>query len=62
MEAPLVSKKRNVWGILFFAITLDPQFVKIDDHTYQSPDYNDAVDKIDITVESGAGDVNVITK
>ena len=43
-------------------LTIDTQFTKIDDHTYQSPDYSHAADKIDITVESGAGDVNVITK
>lgn len=43
-------------------LTIDPQFTKIDDHIYQSPDYTSAADKIEITVESGAGDVNVITK
>jgi hypothetical protein len=43
-------------------LTIDPQFTKIDDHTYQSPDYPNEVDKIEITAESGAGDVSVITK
>jgi hypothetical protein len=43
-------------------LTIDPQFTKNDDHTYQSPDYTNAADKIEITVESGAGDVTVITK
>ncbi len=43
-------------------LIIDPQFTKIDDHTYQSPDYPNAADKIEITVESGAGDVSVIAK
>jgi hypothetical protein len=43
-------------------LTIDPQFTKIDEHTYQSPNYDHATDKLEITVESGAGDVNVITK
>lgn len=43
-------------------LTIDPQFTKIDDHTYQSPDYTNAADKFEITVESGAGNVSVITK
>ncbi len=43
-------------------LVLDPQFTKTDDVTYQSPGYDSAADKIEITVESGAGDVSVITK
>lgn len=43
-------------------LTIDPQFSKIDDNTYQSPDYDNAVDRIEISVESGAGDVSVNTK
>ncbi len=42
-------------------LAIDPQFVKIDDHTYQSPGYAGAAVKIEITVESGAGNVSVIT-
>lgn len=35
------------------------QFSQIDKNTYQSPDYDSAVDKIEITVKSGAGNVSV---
>jgi predicted membrane protein len=40
-------------------VTLNPRFVKIDSNTYQSPDYESAVNKIEITINSGAGDVTV---
>jgi DUF4097 and DUF4098 domain-containing protein YvlB len=43
-------------------LVIDPQFTKIDESTYQSPDYGNAASKIEITVESGAGDVSVTTK
>jgi len=43
-------------------LNIDPQFTKIDDQTYQSSDYVNAAVKIEITVESGAGNVEVITK
>ena len=36
-------------------------FSKIDDHTYQSPDYDSAAQKVEITLDSGAGNVQVIT-
>jgi hypothetical protein len=39
-----------------------PQFIKIDDTTYQSPDFNQASDKVEITINSGAGNVSVTTK
>ncbi len=42
-------------------LNIDPQFTKIDDHTYQSLDYTNAADKVEITIESGAGSVFVIT-
>jgi hypothetical protein len=41
---------------------LDSRFEKIDDHTYQSLDYDSAADKIEITVKSGAGSVSVNAK
>jgi len=40
-------------------VIIDPKFTKVDDHTFQSPDYDSAVDKIEITVKSGAGNVSV---
>lgn len=40
---------------------IDPQFGKVDDFTYQSPDYDFAVDKVEITLTSGAGNVFVNT-
>jgi len=40
---------------------IDPRFSKTD-NAYQSPDFDNAVDKVEITVHSGAGDVNVNTK
>jgi hypothetical protein len=38
---------------------VDPRFSKTDKNTYQSPDYDSAVDKIEIMVHSGAGNVIV---
>ena len=43
-------------------VTMDPRFSKIDQNTYQSPDYDSAANRIDITVSSGAGNVIVKTK
>jgi predicted membrane protein len=40
-------------------IVVDPRFSKIDDKTYQSPDYNSATNKIEITATSGAGNVSI---
>ncbi len=42
--------------------TIDPRFNKIGDNTYESPDYESATDRIEITLDSGAGDVIVNTK
>ncbi len=36
-------------------------FLKIDDKTYQSPDYESAADRVEITADSGAGDVTIET-
>ena len=38
------------------------RFNRIDGNTYQSPDYNNDVDKVEITVQSGAGNVSVKEK
>ena len=38
---------------------VDPRFSKIDAHLYQSPDFDSAANKVDITLSSGAGNVNV---
>ncbi len=42
-------------------VIVDPQFNHIDKNTYQSPDFNNTSDKIDILAKSGAGNVRVIT-
>lgn len=41
---------------------VDPSFTKIDDKTFQSPGYDSATDKLEITVNSGAGNVTVTTQ
>lgn len=38
---------------------VDSQFTKIDRNTYQSPDYDNAANKVEITAQSGAGNVTV---
>jgi hypothetical protein len=38
---------------------VDTQFIKIDNNTYQSPDFDSATNKVEITVKSGAGNVSV---
>jgi hypothetical protein len=43
-------------------VSVEPRFSKIDAHTYQSPDYEDAADKLEITASSGAGNVSISTK
>jgi molybdopterin-binding protein len=43
-------------------VIIDPRFSKMDKDTYQSPDYDSAADKVDITVSSGAGNVSVDIK
>jgi hypothetical protein len=43
-------------------VTVEPRFGKIGDKTYQSPDYDGAVDAVEITVHSGAGNVSVTAK
>ena len=41
---------------------MDSRFSKTDSNTYQSPDYEGASDKVEITVHSGAGNVRVSTR
>ncbi len=43
-------------------IIVEPRFSKIGAHMYQSADYEDAADKLEIVVHSGAGNVSVSTK
>ncbi len=41
---------------------VDPRFGQIDKNTYQSPNYDSAADKVEITLHSGAGNVSVNAK
>jgi hypothetical protein len=43
-------------------VIVDSRFSKIDGNTYQSPDYDGAANKVEITLNSGAGNVSVNTK
>ena len=46
----------------FHLKNLDLRFSKLDGNTHQSPDYDSAADKVEITVKSGASNVSVNTK
>ncbi len=41
---------------------IDPRFTKLEAGTYQSPDYDGATDKVEISIKSGAGNVSVNIK
>lgn len=41
---------------------MEPRFNQIDKDTYQSPDYDDCPDKVQIEAHSGAGNVNIKTR
>ena len=41
---------------------VDPRFSKLDKNNYQTPDFDSAANKVDITIHSGAGNVSVSTK
>jgi len=41
---------------------MDPRFSKIDKNTYQSPDFDSAANRVEITIQSGAGNLSVNTK
>ncbi|RPI33642.1 MAG: hypothetical protein EHM70_05400 [Chloroflexota bacterium] len=40
---------------------VDPSFTPIDNKTYQSPDYDSAANRVEITADSGAGNVTIET-
>jgi predicted membrane protein len=46
------------WG----KVIMDPRFSQTDKDTYQSSDFDRAVDKIEVTAKSGAGNVSVNSK
>ncbi len=41
------------------AVTVDSRFASVGDHTYQSADYATAANKVDITIDSGVGSVEI---
>ena len=43
-------------------VIVEPRFSKIGAHIYQSDGYENAADRLELTVHSGAGNVSVITK
>jgi hypothetical protein len=43
-------------------VLVDPRFSQLDRNTYQSPDYDRAANRVEITVKSGAGNVTVSSK
>jgi hypothetical protein len=43
-------------------VIMDSRFNKMDDKTFQSPDYDSTSDKVEITAHSGAGNVSVNIK
>jgi hypothetical protein len=42
-------------------VIIDSRFDIVENHTYQSPGYDAAVDKVEITISSGAGNASVTT-
>jgi predicted membrane protein len=43
-------------------VIVDPRFSKIDKNTYQSSNFENASNRVEITLNSGAGNVSVNTK
>jgi len=43
------------------SVVVEPSFSQTDQHTFESPDYAAAANKVEITVKSGAGNVSVST-
>ncbi len=43
-------------------VIVDPRFSKTDKNTYQSPDYDAAANRVEITARTGAGNVRVDTR
>lgn len=63
----VVSIPRNVAARIHVTsgmgkVIMDPSFTMVDKNTYESPDFDNAVDKIEITANSGAGNVSVNIK
>lgn len=44
----------------FGKVTVDAPFERLDSDTYESPGYDGAVDRVEVTLTSGAGNVSVI--
>jgi len=44
------------------AAIVAPRFSKIDKNTYQSPEFDDAANRVEITIQSGVGNVSINTK
>ncbi|HEU5086762.1 MAG TPA: LiaF domain-containing protein, partial [Roseiflexaceae bacterium] len=40
-------------------VAVDPRFSQQDKETYQSPEYDEAADKVEIDAHSGAGNVSI---
>jgi DUF4097 and DUF4098 domain-containing protein YvlB len=43
-------------------VMVDPRFTKVDDKTYQTVGFDSAADKVEITAQSGAGNVSINIK
>jgi hypothetical protein len=43
-------------------VVVNPSFTRVDANSYESPDYDNAMGRVEITVSSSAGDVSVDTK
>ena len=43
-------------------VIVDPGLTKVNETTYETPDYQNATDKVEIKASSGAGEVNIIIK
>ncbi len=43
-------------------VNVAPSFSQINSETYQSPDFDSAAQKVEITISSGAGEVDVVVK
>ncbi|NLG38233.1 MAG: cell wall-active antibiotics response protein, partial [Clostridiales bacterium] len=43
-------------------VIVESTFTQVDRGTYESPDYDGATDRVEITIKSGAGNVTVVTR
>ncbi len=46
----------------FGKVIVDSRFTQVDDHAYQSADYDSAAEKVEISAQSGAGNVSILTR